>query len=33
MEMAQFIHSVDSYNNINNIDFGDTIVFFKFGTE
>ena len=33
MEMAQLIHSVDSYNNINSIDFGETIVFIKFGAD
>jgi|TARA_B100000902_G_scaffold84837_1_gene89272 thiol-disulfide isomerase/thioredoxin len=33
MEMAQFIHSVDSYNSINDIDFGETILFIKFGTD
>lgn len=33
MEISHPIHSVDSYNDINSIDFGDTIVFFKFGTE
>tara|TARA_B100000927_G_scaffold152933_1_gene123286 strand:+ start:858 stop:1208 length:351 start_codon:yes stop_codon:yes gene_type:complete len=33
MEMAQSIHSIDSYNSINEIDFGETIVFIKFGTD
>jgi thiol-disulfide isomerase/thioredoxin len=33
MEIAQLINSVDSYNNIESIDFGETIVFIKFGTE
>ena len=33
MEMAQSIHSVDSYNIIDEIDFGETIVFIKFGTD
>ena len=33
MEISQQIESLQSYNDINSIDFGDTIVFFKFGTE
>lgn len=33
MEIAQQIGSLKSYKDINSIDFGDTIVFFKFGTE
>lgn len=27
------IHSMDSYNSINSIDFGETVVFIKFGTD
>lgn len=33
METIHGIESLQSYNDINSIDFGDTIVFFKFGTE
>tara|TARA_B100000902_G_scaffold384436_1_gene424609 strand:+ start:1506 stop:1856 length:351 start_codon:yes stop_codon:yes gene_type:complete len=33
METAHPIESLQSYKDINSIDFGDTVVFFKFGTE
>ena len=33
MEISQQIESLQSYNDINSIDFGETIVFIKFGTD
>ena len=33
MEISHSIDSLNSYENINSIDFGETIVFIKFGTD
>mgnify|MGYP001403240755 CR=1 FL=1 len=33
MENTNLIESLQSYNDINSIDFGETVVFIKFGTE
>lgn len=33
METSHFIGSMESYNDINSIDFGETVIFIKFGTD